>query len=180
MKRLSPFPAELALAGALLAACGCAGLRVSPELRAWPSAEMAVPPFSNASAADSAPDAVRRAAAGLMEKMGYAPLPYDDGKPAPAAGLVCRGDVRDFTFEAEGPVLRKSVRIKVRIVRASDGAVLYAGSGSGSSSKVYPDAAAARTALAEQGGGREPEAALSREISDAVWEALGALPRRVK
>lgn len=166
------------LAAALLAACGCAtgpAYRVAPELRASPGGTVALPPFVSRAAGEGAAGTMREVAAELLKKMGYEPVLTAGG--AGGAALVCYGEVQDFTFENLGTGLRRSVRLSVRLVKADGGAVLYEGRGSGGGTKMYTGQAEARAAFAEQGGGREPAAALRREASDAAWEALGALPR---
>lgn len=112
-------------------------------------------------------------ASGLLRKMGYDPVPAGAGAP-----LLCRGEVRDFTFENLGQALRRSVRLKVTITRAAGGEKLYEGRGSGYAVESYTGTSEAQAAFAAAGGSRGAASALARQASDAAWEALGALPRR--
>ncbi|MDD5210263.1 MAG: DUF799 family lipoprotein [Elusimicrobiales bacterium] len=201
-RRLGACAFLLAFAGA------CAGggaYLVSPSLRTAADLRVAVLPFDNQSTDVGAADIMRGLAAEGFEKRGYPYLPLAevDGKlsglgvseggqlpglkPADigralGADLLCYGDVEDFTFQNLGFVVRKSVILRVKIVSASSGEILYEGTGSGKDIKVYFNKDEAKAAFVEQLAEKLVQnllkIPLKREAEAAAWKALDRLPRR--
>ena len=188
---------------AAVLACACAGegaYFISPALRAVPDARVAVLPFENGSAEPGAPAALRGMAAAGLGLRGYPAMPLAEvdaalrrlRRPAGAppgvkarvelgAALLCYGSVEDFAFENLGLAVRKSVRLRLKIVSAATGETLFEGAGSGKDFRSFPDQAAAKSYYVEQGslgGGEAPAPALRREIRAALSEVLDRLPRR--
>jgi hypothetical protein len=200
-------PAVLACA-ALLAA-GCTSFRpsvtVSPALRGWPDARVAVLPFDNQSTDLGAADVMRRLAVEEFSKRGYQPLPLEevDGKlaglgvseggqlpsvkpedlaKALGADLLCYGDVQDFTFQNLGFVIRKNVALNVRLLAVSTGETLYEATGVGQDIKIYTNKDEAKKAFVEQLAVRLVQnllkSPLRKEAEAAAWKTLDGLPRR--
>ena len=136
---------------------GCAGPEaylVSPALQAVPDGRIALLPFENYSNDVSAPGLLREEVAKRFALRGYAPLgtaetdgklwtmgitdggqlpalkPADIGK-ALGVDLLCYGSLEDFTFQNLGFVIRKSVRIRLKIVSAGTGETLFEAAGKG-------------------------------------------------
>lgn len=204
-----PVKARSLLCAALLAsACGCAmksSLMVSPALRTWPDARVAVLPFDNQSTDVGAADVMRKLASEEFSKRGYQPLPAEevDGKlsglgiseggqlpsvkpeelgKALGADLLCYGDVEDFTFQNLGFVVRKNVVLTVRMLSASSGEVLYEATGTGRDLKLYTNKDEAKAAFVEQLALKLVQnllkTPLKKEAAAAAWKALDGLPRR--
>ena len=169
------------LLSAAVLACACAGERaylVSPALRTAPDTRVAVLPFENNSAEPGAPGVMRALTAEGLGPRGYPAVPAAEvdaalrglrrreGEPLTAeagralgAGLLCYGTVEDFAFENIGLAVKKSVRLRLKIVSAATGETLFEGSGAGKNFKSFPDQAAAKLYFIEQGalgGGRGP------------------------
>lgn len=191
------------LLSAAVLACACAGggeYLISPALRAFPDTRVAVLPFENNSAEPAAPGVMRGLAAEGLGLRGYpavTPAAVDaalrklrrtgGAQSAAEAGrelgaaLLCYGAVEDFAFENLGLAVRKSVRLRLKIVSAATGETLYEGAGGGRDIRSFPDQAAAKSYYMEQGslgGGEAPAPALRREIRAALSEVLDRLPRR--
>lgn len=190
------------LAAALLA-CGCAGegaYVISPALRLVPDARVAVLPFENNTAEPGAPGMMRALAAGGFGPRGYPAVPpgevdrvlrglqHTAGAQSAAetgralgAGLLCYGSVEDFSFENLGLAVKKTVRLRLKIVSAATGETLFEGEGTGGDFRSFPDETAAKSYFMEQGamgGGEGPAQALKREAGAAAAQVLDRLPRR--
>lgn len=195
--------------GLLLAAAAACAVKadylVSPGLGALPDARVAVLPFENESTDITASDYMRKLAEEGLGRKGYPPLPdaevdgrlsdigvseggqlagvtpADVGK-AVGADLLCYGDVEDFTFQNLGFIIRKSVRLKLKLVSASTGETLYEGTGSGKDIKVFLNRDEAKAAFVEQLAVKLVQnilkAPLKKEAEAAAGQALGRLPGR--
>lgn len=198
--------ALLFLAAASVCACsGGSGYLVSPSLRAAADPRVAVLPFDNQSTDMNADEMMRKLAGEGFSRRGYLPLPSEEAdeklsglgvseggqlagvKPedlakALGADLLCFGDVEDFTFQNLGFVVRKSVRLKVRLVSGATGETLYEGTGSGKDVKVYMNSDEAKAAFVEQLAVKLVQnilkSPLKREAETAADKALDRLPRR--
>jgi len=154
------------LAAALLGVlCACAGpdaYLVSPALQTVPDVRIALLPFENYSNDVSAPDLLRGEVSKRFAQRGYAPLgtaetdeklramgitdggqlpsvkPADIGK-ALEVDLLCYGSLEDFTFQNLGFVIRKSVRLRLKIISAGTGETLFEAAGKGRDIKVFLD-----------------------------------------
>ncbi len=154
------------LGAALLCVLGaCAGPEtylVSPALQTVPDVRIALLPFENYSNDVSAPDLLRGEISKRFALRGYAPLgtaetdeklramgitdggqlpsvkPADIGK-ALEVDLLCYGSLEDFTFQNLGFVIRKSVRLRLKIVSAATGETLFEAAGKGRDIKVFLD-----------------------------------------
>ncbi|HNW45203.1 MAG TPA: hypothetical protein PKI19_11910 [Elusimicrobiales bacterium] len=187
---------------AVALACACAGEKaylISPGLRQAADRRVAVLPFDNNSAEPGASAALRALAAEGFSRRGYpalSPAETDGllrglaraGGAASAAetgralgvGLLCYGSVEDFSFENLGLAVKKSVRLRLKIVSVPTGEVLFISGGAGGDFRSFHDQEAARTYYLEQGalgGGEGPAQALRREARAAADEALDRLPR---
>jgi hypothetical protein len=194
-----------ALAAAACACSGGKGYLVSPSLRAAPDVRIAVLPFDNQSTDIGAADIMRKLAAEGFGKRGYLPLPEGemDGKlsglgiseggqlpgvkpeeiaKALGTDLLCYGDVEDFTFQNLGFMVRKTVTLKLKLISAATGEVLYEGTGSGKDVKVYFNKDEAKAAFVEQLAVKLVQnilkSPLKREAETAAAKALDRLPRR--
>ncbi|MBI5743686.1 MAG: DUF799 family lipoprotein [Elusimicrobia bacterium] len=197
----------LALA-ACLAAAGCAERSVyvvAPAMRAAPDARVAVLPFDNQSTDVSADEILRKLAEEGLAKRGYAPLPAEEVdsklsalgvseggqlaavKPADlgkalGTDLLFYGDVEEFSFQNLGFVVKKSVKLRVRVLSAATGETLYEGNGSGRDVKVFLNRDEARAAFVEQMAVKLVQnilkTPLKKEAETAAWKALDGLPRR--
>jgi len=200
--------APLLCAGLLALASGCAGksvLLVSPALREFADPRVAVLPFDNQSTDLGAADVLRKLAAEGFQKRGYLPLPLEvvdaalaglgvsEGGQLPAVkpedigkalgtDLLCYGDVRDFTFQNLGFIVRKNVALDVKVLSAASGETLYEASGTGRDLKIYTDKDEAKAAFVGQLALKLAQnllkTPLKKEAEAAAWNALDGLPRR--
>lgn len=199
----------LITAGACLAAASACAFKaeylVSPSIRTLQDPRVAVLPFENESTDLTASDVMRKLASEGLGKKGYPPLPDAevDGKlsglgiseggqlaglppadigKALGADLLCYGDVEDFTFQNLGFVIRKSVRLKIRLVSASTGETLYEGTGAGRDVKVFLDKDEAKAAFVEQLAVKLVQnilkTPLKKEAEAAAGQSLASLPVR--
>ena len=186
----------------LAAACACSGAGayfISPSLRLAPDVRVAVLPFDNNSSEPAAPAVMRALAARGFGLRGYAALAPDavdsilrrnrgqgalsDGAAAlaPEAGLLCYGSVDNFTFENLGLAVKKSVKLRLKIISAATGERLFEGEGAAENFRSFPDQAAAKSYYMSQAaghGGADAASALKREAAAAVEQVLDRLPRR--
>ena len=142
---------------------GCAGPEaylVSPALQAVPDGRIALLPFENYSNDVSAPGLLREEISKRFALSGYAALEtaetdgklwtmgITDGGQLPAVkpadigralgvDLLCYGSLEDFTFQNLGFVIRKSVRLRLKIVSAGTGETLFEAAGKGRDIKVF-------------------------------------------
>ena len=163
----------LCFAPLLAVLCACAGsgaYMVAPGLKSIPDARIVILPFENYSNDVSAPGLIRKEAAKRFSARGYAPfdlgetderlraLGVTDGgqlasvKPADigsafGAGLLCYGTLEEFTFQNLGFILRKQVKLRLKIVLASTGEMLFEADGTGKDLKVYLDREEAKRAF---------------------------------
>ena len=144
--------------------CSCAGPEsylVSPALRTAASdGRIALLPFENYSNDVSAPGLLREEVSKRFLRRGYVPLDTaetdeklrnigitDGGQfaavkstdvgAALGVDLLCYGTLEDFTFQNLGFVMRKSVRLRLRIVSAATGETLFEAAGKGRDLKVF-------------------------------------------
>ncbi|MBU2574878.1 MAG: DUF799 family lipoprotein [Elusimicrobia bacterium] len=195
-----------ALAAGLLASCAGGGsYLISPELRAAADPRVVILPFENQTIDVTAPEMLRGFVADRFSKWGYAPfepaetdlklraIGITDGgqlssaRPADiaelfGADLLCYGALEDFTFQNVGFVVRKSVRLKLKMISAATGETLFEASGAGRDVKVYLDKDEARIALVEalavklvQNILKSP---LKKESETAVYRIFDRMPRR--
>lgn len=187
----------------LATACACAGQGayvISTSLRLAPDPRVGVMPFENNSFEPGAAATMRMLAADGLGRRGYpaqspeavdgilrsfgqrsGSLSLADTGSALGVGLLCYGTVEDFYFENLGLAVRKSVRLRLKLISASTGETLFEGSGSGQDFKSFPDQAAAKRYYMEQAalsGGVPKTAALQREARTAAEQVLDRLPRR--
>lgn len=186
----------------LASACACSGegaYFISASLRQAPDVRVAVLPFENNSSEPGAPAVMRALVARGLGRRGYSALPpdttaaiqrrsraqgavsYEDGGLETAAGLLCYGSVEDFTFENLGLAVKKSVRLRLKIISAVTGERLFEGEGTGEDFKSFPDQAAAKSyymSQAAENNGADAASALKRETLEAVEQVLDRLPRR--
>ncbi|KAF0127427.1 MAG: hypothetical protein FD189_174 [Elusimicrobia bacterium] len=101
---------------------------------------------------------------------------------AVGSGLLCYGVIEDFTFQNLGFVVRKSVKLRLKLVSAADGEVLYEGEGTGRDVKVYLDRDEARKAFVEQMAVKLVQnmlkSPLAKEAERAAADAVAGLPAR--
>jgi hypothetical protein len=171
-----------------------------------PSAEpVALLPFENESVDLSAEDYLYKLAAGRLAAKGYSLIQgepvmeglkgigiTDAGQMASAtpeiigravgSGLLCYGTIEDFTFQNLGFVVRKSVKLRLKLVSAATGEVLYEGEGTGRDIKVYLDRDEAKKAFVEQMAVKLVQnmlkSPLAKEAEKAVADAAAGLPAR--
>ncbi len=148
---------------AVFSACAGAGAYiVSPALNSANDGRIVMLPFENFSNDVSAPALIREAAAKRFTGRGYTPfdigeaderlraLGITDGgqlaavKPADigaafGADLLCYGVLEDFTFQNLGFVIRKQVKLRLKVVSASTGEILFEAGGIGKDLKIYLD-----------------------------------------
>ncbi|MBI4802837.1 MAG: DUF799 family lipoprotein [Elusimicrobia bacterium] len=200
-KRLLPL-----LAAGLLASCaGREAYLVSPDLRAAADPRVVILPFDNQTTDVAAPEMLRGFVADRFSKWGYAPfepaetdarlreIGITDGgqlpsaRPAGLAGLfgadlLCYGILEDFTFQNVGFVVRKSVRLRLKLVSAATGETLFEASGAGKDVKVYLDKDEARRALVEAMAVKLVQnilkSPLKKEAETAVYRIFDRMPRR--
>lgn len=178
---------------------------MSPALRGWPDARVAVLPFDNQSTDLNAADVMRKLAVEEFNKRGYQALPPEEvdeklsglgvseGGQLPSvkpeeiakalgADLLCYGDVEDFTFQNLGFVIRKNVVLSVKLVSAGSGEVLYEATGEGRDLKIYTKKDEAKAAFVEQLAAKLVQnllkSPLKKEAEAAAWKTLDGLPRR--
>jgi len=156
---------------AVFSACAGAGAYiVSPGLSSVTDGRVVMLPFENFSNDVSAPVLIREAAAKRFTGRGYAPfdlgetderlraLGITDGgqlaavKPtdvgaAFGADLLCYGTLDDFTFQNLGFVTRKRVKLRLKIVSASTGEILFEAGGIGKDTQIYLDKEEAKRAF---------------------------------
>lgn len=194
------------LAAGFLASCAAGeSYLVSPGLRAAPDARVVVLPFDNQSTDVTAPGMLREMAAERFAARGYAPadagetdrklreIGISDGGQLPSVSpadiaklfgtdLLCYGTLEDFTFQNVGFVVRKSVKLRLRIISAATGETLFEASGTGSDVKLHTNADDARTAFVEAAAGKLLQnmlkSPLRREAETAVRRIFDRLPRR--
>lgn len=188
--------------GVLGACAGPDSYLVSPALQTVPDARIALLPFENYSNDVSAPGLLREEASKRFALRGYAPLgtgesdeklramgitdggqlpafkPADIGK-ALGVDLLCYGSLEDFTFQNLGFIIRKSVRLRLKIVSAGTGETLFEAAGKGRDLKVFLDrdeAAAAFVVYSAQklfeNMLKHPLRAESEKALDRVFERL--------
>ncbi len=101
---------------------------------------------------------------------------------AVGSGLLCYGVIEDFTFQNLGFVVRKSVKLRLKLVSAATGEVLYEGEGTGRDVKVYLDKDEARKAFVEQTALKLVQnmlkSPLAKEAERAATDAVSGLPAR--
>lgn len=101
---------------------------------------------------------------------------------AVGAGLLCYGVIEDFTFQNLGFVVRKSVKLRLKLVSAATGEVLYEGGGTGRDLKVYLDREEAKKAFVEQMALKLVQnmlkSPLAKEAERAADDAVAGLPAR--
>lgn len=195
----------LLVAACLAAACaGRESYTIAPGLRAA-DPRVVLLPFENQTTDVSAPDILRALAAERFSKWGY--VPFDQGetdqklrsigisdggqlpsvKPADIAALfgadmLCYGILEDFTFQNVGFVVRKSVRLRLKLVSAASGEVLFDAAGSGKDMKIYLNRDEARMALVEATAVKLVQnilkSPLKKESQAAVNQIFDRMPRR--
>lgn len=196
----------LLLAAGLLASCaGRESYLISPGLRAAPDARVVVLPFDNLSTDVTAPGMLREMAAERFAAWGYAPVDapetdrglremgVSDGGQLPSvlpadiaklfgADLLCYGTLEDFTFQNVGFIVRKSVRLRLKIISAASGETLFEAVGEGKDVKVYLDGDEAKRAFVEGAAIKLVQnmlkSPLRREAETAVYKIFNRLPRR--
>ncbi|OGS46068.1 MAG: hypothetical protein A3J79_11225 [Elusimicrobia bacterium RIFOXYB2_FULL_62_6] len=198
----------LALAAAwFLAACaaGDAYLISAQALAAAADPRVVILPFENQTTDLAAPGMLRELAAERFSSRGYAPvdaaetelklreLGVTDGGQLPSvrpadiaklfgADLLCYGTLEDFTFQNVGFIVRKSVRLRLKLVSAASGETLFEASGSGKDVKVYLDADEAKIAFIEATAAKLIQnllkSPLRQEARTAVNRIFDRLPRR--
>ncbi len=198
--------ARILLVAALFSAA-CAAKQayfVAPGF-APPAEPVALLPFENESVDLSAEDYLYKLAAGRLAAKGYSLIQgepvleglkgigiTDAGQMASAtpeiigravgSGLLCYGTIEDFTFQNLGFVVRKSVKLRLKLVSAATGEVLYEGEGTGRDIKVYLDRDEAKKAFVEQMAMKLVQnmlkSPLAKEAEKAVADAAAGLPAR--
>ncbi len=170
-----------------------------------PAEPVALLPFENESVDLSAEDYLYKLAAGRIAAKGYSLIQgepvleglkgigiTDAGQMASAtpeiigravgSGLLCYGTIEDFTFQNLGFVVRKSVKLRLKLVSAATGEVLYEGEGTGRDIKVYLDRDEAKKAFVEQMAVKLVQnmlkSPLAKEAEKAVADAAAGLPAR--
>ncbi len=170
-----------------------------------PAEPVALLPFENESVDLSAEDYLYKLAAGRLAAKGYSLIQgepvleglkgigiTDAGQMASAtpeiigravgSGLLCYGTIEDFTFQNLGFVVRKSVKLRLKLVSAATGEVLYEGEGTGRDIKVYLDRDEAKKAFVEQMAMKLVQnmlkSPLAKEAEKAVADAAAGLPAR--
>ncbi|HOI42528.1 MAG TPA: DUF799 family lipoprotein [Elusimicrobiales bacterium] len=170
-----------------------------------PAEPVALLPFENESVDLSAEDYLYKLAAGRLAAKGYSLIQgepvleglkgigiTDAGQMASAtpeiigravgSGLLCYGTIEDFTFQNLGFVVRKSVKLRLKLVSAATGEVLYEGEGTGRDIKVYLDKDEAKKAFVEQMAVKLVQnmlkSPLAKEAEKAVADAAAGLPAR--
>ena len=168
---LSRRGALLASLLAVLSACAGSGAYIiSPGLKAAPNGRIVILPFENSSNDVSAPGLIREASVKRFSSRGYAPfdlgetderlraLGVTDGgqlasvKPADIGAvfgvdLLCYGALEDFTFQNLGFVIRRHVKLRLKIVSASTGEIMFEAEGTGKDLKIYLDREEAKRAF---------------------------------
>ena len=189
--------------------CGsCAGpdaYLVAPGFAVEGAGRVAVLPFDNHSTDISAPELLRKEVHKRLGRHGYALLDLSgtddklrelgitDGGQLPSmkpgdlgaalgAELLCYGSLEDFTFQNLGFVIRKSVRLRIKIVSAATGEPLFEAAGSGRDVKVFlnKDEAAGAFLLytAQKLAENLMHHPLRAESEKAVGRVFERLPRR--
>lgn len=101
---------------------------------------------------------------------------------AVGSGLLCYGVIEDFTFQNLGFVIRKTVKLRLKLVSAATGEVLYEGTGTGRDVKVFLDRDEAKKAFVEQMAFKLVQnmlkSPLAKESERAVADAVAGLPAR--
>lgn len=101
---------------------------------------------------------------------------------AVGSGLLCYGVIEDFTFQNLGFVVRKSVKLRLKLISAATGEVLYEGEGGGRDVKVYLNKDEAKKAFVEQMAFKLVQnmlkSPLAKESERAVADAVAGLPGR--
>jgi hypothetical protein len=195
------------LPAALVLMSACAGADnylVSPALGVG-GGRIALLPFDNYSNDVSAPGLIREEVLKRFAGHGYEPLdtpetdeklramgitdggqlpsvkPEEIGK-AVGSGLLCYGTVEDFTFQNIGFVIRKSVRLRIKIVSSGTGETLFEAVGKGRDLKVFLDKDEAKRAFISYSALRLVENMLKHplgaESEAAIKRVFDRLPRR--
>ena len=156
---------------AFLSACAGPGVYIlSPGLRSAPDGRIVLLPFENLTNDVSAPVLMREEAAKRFSVRGYAPFglgetderlraigisdggqlasvkPADIGAPF-GADLLCYGTLEEFTFQNLGFIVRKSVKLRLKIISVSTGETLFDAEGTGKDLQVYLDREEAKRAF---------------------------------
>lgn len=172
---------------------------------AHPEEPVALLPFENETVDLSAEDYLYKLAAKRIAARGYSLIQgeqvmeglksigiTDAGQMASAtpetigravgADLLCYGVIEDFTFQNLGFVIRKNVKLRLKLVSASTGEVLYEATGTGRDVKVYLDRNEAKKAFVEQMAVKLVQnmlkSPLAREAERAAADAAAGLPAR--
>lgn len=199
------FYALLLLLGVLGACAGPDSYLVSPALQIVPDGRIALLPFENYSNDVSAPDLLREEVSKRFALRGYAPLGtgetdeklraigITDGGQLPAVkpadigralgvDLLCYGSLEDFTFQNLGFVIRKSVRLRLKIVSAGTGETLFEASGRGRDVRLFLNRDEATAAFivysAEKLAQNMLKHPLLAESERAMGDIFGRLPQR--
>ncbi|MDT8285623.1 MAG: DUF799 family lipoprotein [Elusimicrobiales bacterium] len=170
-----------------------------------PAEPVALLPFENETVDLAAEDYLYKLAAKRMAARGYSLIQgepvmeglkeigiTDAGQMASAtpeiigravgAGLLCYGVIEDFTFQNLGFVIRKNVKLRLKLVSAATGEVLYEGTGTGRDVKVFLDRDQAKKAFVEQMAVKLVQnmlkSPLAKEAERAAADAVAGLPAR--
>jgi hypothetical protein len=196
---------QVLLVPLFLAACSVKpAYFISPGFVA-PAEPVALLPFENETVDLAAEDYLYKLAAERMAARGYSLIQgepvmeglkgigiTDAGQMASAtpeiigravgSGLLCYGVIEDFTFQNLGFVVRKSVKLRLKLVSAATGEVLYEGEGTGRDVKVFLDRDEAKKAFVEQMAVKLVQnmlkSPLAKEAERATADAVAGLPVR--
>ncbi len=196
---------KLAAAALLGVLGGCAGpdsYLVSPALQTAPDGRVALLPFENYSNDVSAPGLLREEISKLFARRGYAPqgtaetdekrraMGVTDGGQLPAVkpedigralgvDLLCYGSLEDFTFQNLGFVVRKSVRLRLKIVSAGTGETLFEAAGKGRDIKLFLDKDEAAAAFVVYSVQKLAENMLKHPLRAESEKAMGQVFERL-
>jgi hypothetical protein len=189
----------------LLAACAVKPAYFVAPGFAPPAEPVALLPFENETVDLAAEDYLYKLAAERIAARGYSLIQgepvleglkgigiTDAGQMASAtpeiigravgSGLLLYGVIEDFTFQNLGFVVRKSVKLRLKLVSAATGEVLYEGEGTGRDVKVFLDRDEAKKAFVEQMAVKLVQnmlkSPLAKEAERAAADAVAGLPAR--